>query len=614
MKKTTTYLLGAAALLAVAAGAYLVSVPSSETNDLACADVRQTDRAAWWREARFGMFIHWGLYSVAAGEWNGQEVDGIGEWIQNFARIPNTEYEKLVNGFTLAKYQPEEWVRMAKKAGVGYIVFTAKHHDGFCLYPSDYTDFDISRTAYKGDPLKELIAACRKYGLKVGIYYSHRQDWREEAAAYMKNEYDGHYGKPKSEVKPDLDKYIQEKALPQVRELLTRYGKIDLLWYDTPFDLSYQQSKVFVDVVRELQPDCVINGRVGFDLGDYGQLGDNELPCTTATKDLEMIATLNHTWGYKKNDHNWKAPKDILCSLIECVSRNVNYMLNIGPREDGTVPQPTVDIMNYMAKWMKVNSEAIYGTKGNPFNDNFPWGYVASKEDCLYLFLTRKPHNGSIQLKALHSKVEDAVVLGTNQGVKVENKGYCVLTLPEGLDYDQIPVIKLRCQTPFRISSENLETEGRISVPAAGGKIVPGEKDGLRFSIGGVTENFNPSSGKLVMHCMVEQPGTFQVKLYTNRHWRRTFAEGSKVTLRVGDTTFHRVTLHKDRELVNVRQHSYPEVCSEIGKVTFTRPGRQTIELSVDTIGTYHRLGLFGEDIRESDNNIRVMRIELERE
>ena len=176
-----------------------------------CGQAQQSVDMDWWREGRFGMFIDWGLYSVAAGEWNGKPVDGIGEWIQNFAKVPNNEYEKLADKLTLAKYNPEEWVKLAKQAGARYIVFTTKHHEGFCMYPSEVSDFDIERTPYKRDSLKELVEACRKHGVKVVFYYSHRQDWREEDAAVMKNEYDGHYGKTKSEVKPNLDRYIREK-------------------------------------------------------------------------------------------------------------------------------------------------------------------------------------------------------------------------------------------------------------------------------------------------------------------------------------------------------------------------------------------------------------------
>lgn len=427
-----------------------------------CGQAKQQVDMDWWREGRFGMFIHWGLYSVAAGEWNGKPVDGIGEWIQNFAKVPNSEYEKLADKFTLSNYDPDAWVKLAKQAGARYIVFTTKHHEGFCLYPSEVSDFDIERTPYKRDPLKELVEACRRQGLKVGFYYSHRQDWREEDAAVMKNEYDGHYGKPKSEIKPNLDRYIKEKALPQMKELLTRYGKIDLLWYDTPFDLTKEQSQTFVNVVRELQPECIINGRVGYNLGDYGALGDNEMPCSRVNMDLEMVATMNHTWGYKKNDHDWKSPKDILCSLIECASRGVNYMINIGPKEDGTVPQPSVDIMNFIGNWMQANSESVYGTSGNPFNDNFPWGYATHKDNIIYLHLLREPLNRRIILKGLLSPVEKAEILSSGRVVPISDKGHYALTIPAELDYGQIPVVKLVCKAPVRFSEDNYMNENIV--------------------------------------------------------------------------------------------------------------------------------------------------------
>lgn len=568
----------------------------------------------WWREARFGMFIHWGLYSVAAGQWDGKDIDGIGEWIQNFAKVPNSDYEKLAADFTLANYHPEEWVMLAKQAGARYIVFTTKHHEGFCLYPSDVSDFDIERTPYKKDPLKELVEACRKHDMKVGFYYSHRQDWREEEAAVMTNEYDGHYGKPKSEVKPDLDSYIRKKALPQVRELLTRYGKIDLLWYDTPFDLTREQSRMFVDVVRELQPACIINGRVGFDLGDYGPLGDNEMPCARASKDLEMAATMNHTWGYKKNDHAWKAPKDILCSLIECTSRGVNYMVNIGPKADGSVPQPSIDIMNFVGEWMRVNSESIYGAAANPFNDNFPWGYVTSKGNTLYLHLLRRPVDNRIILKGMLSPIDKAELLASGRNLFLSEES-CSFTVPDDLNYEQVPVIKLTCKEPVRISDANYMNENIISIPVASGRIIPGTEGALSIAEGGNTQNFHAGTGKIHMKFEVDSPGRYTVRVFTSRHWRRSFAEGAQITLKVGDALFDSVVLEKNGELENVRQNSYPESWSDIGTVTFDKEGTREVELSVNKTGTFSRLGFFGEDIQnESDNNIRFLRIELIRQ
>ena len=582
-----------------------------------CKETEQTasHEMEWWREARFGMFVHWGLYSVAAGEWNGKSVDGIGEWIQNFAKVPNSDYEKLAADFTMANYNPEEWVKMAKNAGARYIIFTAKHHEGFCLYPSDVSDFDVERTPYKGDPLKELTEACRKYGLKVGLYYSHRQDWHEEDAAVMKNEYDGHYGKPKAEIKPDLDKYIEEKALPQMRELLTNYGKIDLLWYDTPLDLTKEQSEAFVKVVRELQPECIVNGRVGYDLGDYGPLGDNEMPCASADRDLEMVATMNHTWGYKKNDQDWKSPKDILCSLIECASRGVNYVVNVGPKADGTIPQPSMEIMDFIGGWMKANAESIYGTTANPFNDNFPWGFVTRKDNALYLHLLRRPAGGCIVLKGMLSPVEKATVLSTGKDAFVSCEDICRISVPDGLDYERVPVLKLTCKEPVHFSDANYMNEGIISIPVAGGNVVPGAEGQLNFSEGRVTQNFHSGMGKIRMKCEVDSPGTYLVRVFTSRHWRRSFAEGARITLRVGGHSFESVPLEKSGELENVRQNSYPETWSDIGTVSFSQEGTVPLELSVDETGTFSRLGFFGEDIQnESDNNIRFMRIELVRQ
>ena len=399
-----------------------------------------------------------------------------------------------------------------------------------------------------------------------------------------------------------------------MRELLTRYGKIDLLWYDTPFDLTKEQSQMFVDVVRELQPQCIINGRVGFNLGDYGPLGDNEMPCARVSKDLEMVATINHTWGYKKNDHDWKSPKDILCSLIECTSRGVNYMINIGPKADGSVPQPSVDIMKFIGNWMRVNSESIYGATANPFNDNFPWGYVTSKGNALYLHLLRRPADNRIILKCMLSPIEKAELLASGRVLLLSEEQRSI-AVPNDLDYEQIPVIKLTCKEPIRINDANYMNENIISIPVANGIITPGTKDILSIAEGGNTENFNAGTGKLRMKFEVDSLGEYTVRVFTSRHWRKSFAEGAQITLKIGDTLFDSVVLKKSGELDNVRKNSYPESWSDIGTVTFNKEGTQEVELSVNKTGTFSRLGFFGEDIQnESENNIRILRIELIRQ
>lgn len=515
--------------------------------------------------------------------------------------------------FTLSNYNPEDWIKMASDAGVGYIILTVKHHDGFCLYPSDVTDYDIEMTPYKGDPFKELVTACHKYGVKVGVYYSHRQDWREEAAAYMPKEYDGHYGKPESMVKPDFDKYMNEKALPQIEELLTRYGKIDLLWYDTPFDITYEQSLKFVEIVRRLQPQCIINGRVGHNLGDYGGLGDNEIPCSSVYTDLEMVATMNRTWGYKKHDHNWKSSKDILCTIIECASRGNNYVINVGPKSDGTIPVESVNIMNNIGKWMKINKESIIGTEANPFNDNFPWGYVTRKNDCLYLHLLREPVNRKITLKGLLSPIKKAIVLGKDRKLETINDGFSTLYLPYGLNYDDIPVIKITCDSPARFEKSSYINEGVISIPVALGRIIPGEKGSLRISDSGVTENFNSSTGKIKMNFILEEPGEYELYIYTNRHWSKSYADGCRIDLEIDENpAFKNILLNQDTELKNVRQHSYPESISKLGTVSFNNMGVKELIISVNNPGSFIKDAIYGEDLGfQNDNNVRFMRIEL---
>lgn len=570
-------------------------------------------RMGWWRDARFGMFIHWGLYSAAAGEWNGKPVEGIGEWLQCYASVPNSEYNTLTSKMTLKNYSPEKWVKMAKDAGVKYIVLTAKHHEGFCMYPSAISDFNIRLTGYKGDPVRELIDECRRQDMKVGLYYSHRLDWHEEDAAFMHNEYDGHYGKPKSEVKGNLDKYIKEKALPQVREILTNYGKIDVIWFDTPYDIKPEQCKQFVNLVRELQPDCIINGRVGFDLGDYGALGDNEMPCANATKDLEMVATMNYTWGFKKQDKDWKSKKDLLCSVIESASRGVNYMLNVGPREDGVIPRESEVILEYIGRWMKRNGESVYGAGPNPFSDNFPWGYATRKGNQLYLQMYQSPRNNRIVLRGLLSPVEKAVILADKRELKVDSRpdGSVEISIPDGLNFYEVPVVRITCQGDVKTDGKNYDNEGIISMPAAYAERKPGKGGEITLGEGGYTDNFNPATGSITFRFNVLTPGDYDIRLCTSRHWRRSFLKDAYVTLAPDNRKAEKILLTEGEMYRNVRSKSYPESWSYLTTLSFKEPGEHTLTLAVDKSGTFTSTGFYGEDTEgESDNNIRVMRLE----
>ena len=331
---------------------------------LAVAQTPQQDaRMKWFREAKFGLFIHWGLYAIPAGEWKGQPIPGIGEWIMNRAKIPVGEYEQLAKQFNPVKFNAEEWVKMAEDAGQKYIVITSKHHDGFAMYHSTVSPYNIfDATPFHRDPLKELAAACARHGIKFGFYYSQAQDWHEKNGAG--NTWD--FG---PDDKKDFDEYLRGKAEPQVKELLTNYGPVCLIWFDTPRMMnSGDRAQRFIDIVHNLQPATLIDGRLG-QTGDYVSMGDNRIPDTVVQGDWEVPATLNKTWGFKKDDTDWKTPEDLTFKLVDIASKGGNYLLNVGPTSEGLIPQASQDNLRTVGRWLKVNGEAIYGAGPTPFGE-----------------------------------------------------------------------------------------------------------------------------------------------------------------------------------------------------------------------------------------------------
>ncbi len=332
------------------------------------APASQDDKMAWFREAKFGLFIHWGLYCIPAGEWNGQPVAGIGEWIMNRAQIPVTEYSQLANQFDPVQFDAEQWVQMAQDAGMKYIVITSKHHDGFAMYHSHVTPYNIyDATPFHRGPIRELAQACAKHGIKFGFYYSQSQDWHEPGG--MGNLWD--FGPDDAKDKSGAyDQYLQSKAQPQVKELLQNYGPICLIWFDTPRVMTKERGQRFVDIVHSLQPACLIDGRLGT-AGDYSSTGDNSIPNADQSGDWETPATVNHTWGFKKDDTDWKAPSDILFKLVDIASKGGNYLLNVGPNSLGVIPSVCQSNLLTVGRWLKVNGEAVYGAGRSPFGEEF---------------------------------------------------------------------------------------------------------------------------------------------------------------------------------------------------------------------------------------------------
>ena len=345
---------------------------------------------------RFGMFVHYGIYSEMAGEYKGEECTHLGEWIQHCLKIPNEEYAQFGKKHFLPSPDfAKNLVKSAKDAGIRYIVLTSKHHDGFCLFKSDYTDYS-SYEYFGRDICRELADECKKEGLGLGLYYSHTLDWHEKdaggnfhSAAWLpvKNRNDWDF----PDENFDFEKYLYEKCFPQVRELLTNYGDLKLIWFDYPHNITKEQSRKLRALVKELQPNCQINSRIAHDCNDYVSLGDNALPTAPTGVDLECLITLNDTWGYKKQDNNWKTSEDVIGVLSRTLGSDSTLLLNVGPMGDGTLTDETLQILKKTGEWTRRNSEAIYGNvQGNPFSCTFEWGCVSTKEKCLYLYVKDK--------------------------------------------------------------------------------------------------------------------------------------------------------------------------------------------------------------------------------
>jgi alpha-L-fucosidase len=326
------------------------------------ADPLKEPRLRWFREAKYGLFIHWGLYAIPAGQWEGKRIPGIGEWIMFRARIPVRTYEQLAAKFNPVQFNADEWVKLAQDAGMKYIVITSKHHDGFALYRSKVSRFNIvDATPFKRDALKELAEACARAKMPLGFYYSQAQDWHEPNG--VGNTWD--FG---PDEKKDIDAYLRGKAEPQVRELLTEYGPVALVWFDTPRMMTADRARRFTDLVRQLQPNTLIDGRLGVP-GDYVTTGDNVIPPEIQKEAWEVPATINHTWGYRTDDEDWKSPGQITFKLIDIVSKGGNYLLNVGPMADGVIPPASQAILRTVGRWLKVNGEAVYGAGPSPFGE-----------------------------------------------------------------------------------------------------------------------------------------------------------------------------------------------------------------------------------------------------
>lgn len=480
-----------------ATGQDLQSPRAPDISELSVHVAGRDVRLGWWREARFGMFVHWGVSSVLGGSWNGRDYKSYAEHIQRAAKIPVPVYRKEVAGaFNPIHFDADAWARLAKETGMGYFIITAKHHDGVAMYDSKVSDYDVmDATPWRRDPMKELQAACRKQGIKFGFYYSHAFDWGEENGAG--NDWDwqnpggdkllhgSDWWRNDPEFLPKARKYVDEKAIPQILELIENYHP-DILWFDTPHKLPPEENLRIFAAVRKADPDIVINGRIFADantdllkLTDYINTGDKPGEFSPKDGDWEGVPTTNESFGYNSKDHSHKPPGHFIHLLAKAASRGGNILLNMGPRPDGTVDPADVSIFQSIGGWWKVNGESIRGTTRTPLPRQTWTGESTLKGSTLYLHVFGWPKNGELLVSGLKTGVKRAKLLQSPSmevGVKRLNDFDLLLTgLPTAAPDANDSVIALECEAP------PVTDDARLVSPAIGRNnlsVLDGKLDG----------------------------------------------------------------------------------------------------------------------------------------
>jgi alpha-L-fucosidase len=457
---------------------------------------------SWWREARFGLFIHWGLYAIPAGKWG--DKTHYGEWIMDTANIPIPTYEKFVSQFNPIKFDADEWVSIAKEAGMRYIVITTKHHDGFALFDSKHSDYDIMATPFKRDIMREIAEATRRQGL-VPCWYHSIMDWHHPD--YLPRR----AWETRSAEGASFDRYFFYLK-GQVEELLTKYGDIGVMWFDGEWESTWlpKYGAELLQHCRKLSPKTIVNNRVsqvraGMEdvvgnsslqqaVGDFGT-PEQHIPATGLPgQDWETCMTIGEHWGYNAYERNWKSSTTLIRNLIDIVSKGGNYLLNVGPREDGTFPPECIERLREIGQWMKVNSDAIYGTHASPF-ESLTWGRctvkVQGNQTFLFLHVFEWPENGKLVVPGIGNDVASARILGGESTSAQRVDSNIIIDLPPHPLHEAATVIELVIDgeplvygTPKIISPG---TEFITSIPVS--IIASSEKLDVRFTLDGTNPN-----------------------------------------------------------------------------------------------------------------------------
>ncbi len=528
-------------------------------------------RAALFDDGNYSMFIHWGIYSNIGNKWEDTTYYGISEWIMHprRANIPAKEYMAEAKNFNPVNFDAKAIARLAKDAGMKYIIVTSKHHDGFAMYDSKSNDFNIvDATPFARDPMKELSKACKEEGIGFGFYYSHNQDWT----------FPGGNGGPSKTAKGKevgFDYYFKEKCLPQVKEITTQYGDIALVWFDTPGKMEKKYVEELVEVVRKNQPNALVSGRAGHNLGDYLSFGDMNIPVRNVNGLWETVDVTNDSWGYAWYDENWKSPKRILKSVISTVARGGTYMLNVGPKPDGTIPIEAQNALRGSGEWIDKYPQVIYKADPSPWGKALPWGDVTVSEGKLNLCIYEWPLDGEIVLPGLNNTIKSAGlwVDGALESLQASKSGnWVTIKLPARRPEKLISVVELEVQGEILVDKSlsidpAYSTELPVDFARAENCIIEGKRWMEKF---GEWKHISHAhdwkdNSKVSWEVEIMEAGYYQVDLsYAGAGrlvWRIESAEGDMVQ--------------------NQQNASHVYSFYEMGLLKFEKPGKHTVSVSL---------------------------------
>lgn len=404
----------------------------------------------WWKNARFGMFIHWGLYSEAAGYWGGEPNKGAGEWLMTNAHIPRDQYEQLAGKFDPVEFNAAQWAKIAKEAGMKYMVITTKHHDGFCMFRTQATEYNIvNATPWHKDPMELLSKACDRDGIKFCTYYS-IMDWHTPFQQAADTNADHPTYNPTTLTHPQ--QYLQYMET-QLHEIITQYHT-NLIWFDGGWLKGWtaDDAHQVYDYIRNINPNIIVNNRLENGVGDYGT-PEQTIPVRGLPGLWETCMTINDTWGYKKDDNHWKSAATLITNLIHCASGGGNFLLNVGPDGRGMIPQPEVDRLLAMGKWLRVNGDAIYGSDRTPFDTALPFGYATQKPGEVFLEVTKWPANGELLVPMKNKIVKAYLMADTHKALQNESSADGqVVHLPDHAPDTVASVVVLKINGPVQLN------------------------------------------------------------------------------------------------------------------------------------------------------------------